>query len=580
MEDGSAGICCREADEAAEIYLIAEEKFPQSVLIHGVPERSLIVIQDAGSYLHCFWTAGFEVAGSGGDVQRQKGLVHGIELQTSLCWNFDDFLKVNLIVQCISQGDPSAVGVEVEGAENKGLVLFHAGMKHSAERETLLPNIRNEYAKKAYVPYAPVMSTSVISKKQIWLWALYDLANSMGFLGVTFYFGLWFVADLGGSEAWMSAAVGLSTIALVCTLPFFGRRSDDTGRRKSFLTVFSILCMAALALLGLYGGGVTSLSRGSTLLIIALYFFVQYFYQAGLAFYDAFLKDLTHDARGVDGLSGLGMAMGQVGNVVALACLYPVAQGTISIGSLAGKPAAFVVSAILFLISALPVFLYLRDPPSVSRATHLEGFGATVKATLKDLRAIRTYPGVLPFLIAYYLFADAMLTLALFITLYLDVVGHLSDLQKNLALLMALLLGIAGGLLAPACVRLFHGRKRALRVLVAVWTVFVLWIAVARTPLMFMIVASVNGFVYGALFALARSFFATLVPQGKQAEFFSVFVLFERTASILGPILWSATAALFASYGPDKYRFSVAVLALLVGISFFVLRKVREPDSP
>ncbi|OGJ66317.1 hypothetical protein A3G69_01965 [Candidatus Peribacteria bacterium RIFCSPLOWO2_12_FULL_53_10] len=60
---------------------------------------------------------------------------------------------------------------------------------------------------------------------------------------------------------------------------------------------------------------------------------------------------------------------------------------------------------------------------------------------------------------------------------------------------------------------------------------------------------------------------------------FSVYTLFERTSSILGPLLWSATAAGFALYGDDRYRFSVGVLAVLILLSLVPLRYVPEESA-
>jgi MFS-type transporter involved in bile tolerance (Atg22 family) len=58
-----------------------------------------------------------------------------------------------------------------------------------------------------------------------------------------------------------------------------------------------------------------------------------------------------------------------------------------------------------------------------------------------------------------------------------------------------------------------------------------------------------------------------------------VYVLFERTSSILGPLLWSATAAAFVSYGDDRYRFSVVLLAVLILLSLIPLRYVQEVEG-
>lgn len=415
------------------------------------------------------------------------------------------------------------------------------------------------------------------NRKNVWLWALYDFANSFGFVGVLFYFGLWFVSDLHGSDVWMSSAVALSTIALLFTVPFLGRLSDDMGRRMPFLSSLSILCIFSLLALGLFGSTIGTLTIGRTVGIIALYFLFQYFYQAALAFYNAYLRDLSKGGKSVEKISGLGMAMGMAGNFIALALFFPIVQGRIPLSVLSGKPGAFVIAAMLFLVFALPVFFFLREPKH--NAQKLGGFGKTVKATLEDFRRLRQYPGVLAYLIAFYLFADAMLTLSLFATLYMDVVGQLGDTQKNIAAGLGALGGIPTALLVPFFVRLCRGQKRALTILIGGWSILIFCMAFVRSPILLMFFMMLNGCAFGALFTLSRAFYATLVPEDKQAELFSVYILFERTASILGPLVWSGTAFLFASFGPDKYRFSMASLAILVALSLLALMKVREPSE-
>ena len=245
---------------------------------------------------------------------------------------------------------------------------------------------------------------------------------------------------------------------------------------------------------------------------------------------------------------------------------------------MSGRPGTFIVAATLFFLAVLPVLLFLHEEQRPIPLSE-EGEMKTVREILRDFRHLHRIPGVLPYLITYYLFADAILTLTLFITLYLDVVGGLTDMQKNLALIPAAFLGIVGAAMTPFFVRMFGGLKKALAAFILLWSFFIALLAFGRSPVAFITVGMLNGFAYGTLFSLSRAFYAKLIPKDRQAELFSVYVLFERGASILGPLVWSGTAFAFASFGPEKYRFSMISLALLVFISFFTLRLVKEPSS-
>ncbi len=422
---------------------------------------------------------------------------------------------------------------------------------------------------------------AIMTKKDIWLWALYDFANSLAYVGFVFYFGLWFVADMGGSDLWISGAVAVSTILLLLTLPILGHLSDRTRKRMPFLSILSLLCMAAMLGLGFVTGSSDTLTLSMAGIVIVMYFFVQYFYQSSLAFYHSFMKDLSASGVSVEKISGFGMAAGQLGNIAGLALFLPISLGKVSFFGLSEKPAIFAVAGLLFFLFFLPTWLFLKDrynPPLIgSKSANL---GSSLKGVLHDLRNIRQYPGVLPYLISYYLFADAVLTLGLFGFLYLEVVGDLDDTAKSITGAVSLFATLLGALVSPVLVRLFRGkRKRVICTFLFLWSILFMLLAIAQVGVLFTMIVAMNGFVFGVIFALSRAFYSDLVPKEKQAELFSVYVLFERAASILGPLLWSGTALLFASYGPDKYRFAVGVLALIILLSLIPLRYVSEPSE-
>ncbi len=411
-------------------------------------------------------------------------------------------------------------------------------------------------------------------RKDLWLWASYDFANSIALISLSFYFGLWFISEQHASDVWISTSVAVSTVAMLFTLPVLGKMSDRAGKRMPFLIGCSLLCIASLIALGLFTGRVEHLTFMSTMIIFVLYSAFNFFYNSCFAFYDAFLKELTQNAHSLERTSGFGNGMGQVGNVVALLIAIPLAQGSISILGFSGKPLIFIVAGVLFLLFALPTFLFLKDKPHAAEPVKL---GRSLRETLHDLWHIREYPGVLSYLITYCLFADALLTLQLFASSYLETVGHMPDTQKNITFMLAVGTGIIGSFTSPLFVRLFGSRKRAISAFIAMWTVVLALVAVATVPWLFMVLIILNGFAFGALFSLSRAFFAALVPADKQSEMFGIYALFGRTASVFGPLLWSATALAFASFGEDRYRFSIVALAVLVLISWFTMQRVKEP---
>lgn len=398
-------------------------------------------------------------------------------------------------------------------------------------------------------------------QKRTWLWALYDFANSLAYINVSFYFALWFVSDLGARDLWMSLAVATTTVLLLFTLPNVGAWSDRLGRRMPFLIGSSLLAIGSLAALGLIAPNVHELTPGFTFLIILLYGAFQFFYQAALGFYLAFTQELSKGSS-AERVSSIGLSAGQLGNVMGLIVMLPIANNL-------GRPSTFLLAAGLFLLFALPTFLRLKDPK-------LEVTRGAVGVSLKETLRLRDYPNVLRYLFAFYFFADAILTLQLFFALYFQEVGGFSDSLKTLTGVIGLLFAIVGALLSPRVARRLKSTKRAIELFIVLWTIFLLALSFATSLVSFIAIAALNGVAFGALFTLSRAFYAQITPEAEQGRFFGIYILFERAASILGPLVWSGLAFAFFSWGPDRYRFSMVSLAVMVAISYLIMRTVKE----
>ena len=106
------------------------------------------------------------------------------------------------------------------------------------------------------------------------------------------------------------------------------------------------------------------------------------------------------------------------------------------------------------------------------------------------------------------------------------------------------------------------GPKAVVLYMLALWIGVVVAAYGVRTQNQFYLLAVVAGTGLGAIQAASRTFMATLIPRGREGEFFGCYVLCGKTASILGPILFGAVS--HATGGNQR----AAILA--VG-SFFVI---------
>jgi UMF1 family MFS transporter len=82
-----------------------------------------------------------------------------------------------------------------------------------------------------------------------------------------------------------------------------------------------------------------------------------------------------------------------------------------------GRVSAFVPTGLLFLLFSLPLFVYCRDHNPAPRGTPIDWRRAfrDVAATIRDARQ---HPGTLRFIIASFVYQDAIGTIVGFMTLY------------------------------------------------------------------------------------------------------------------------------------------------------------------
>lgn len=117
----------------------------------------------------------------------------------------------------------------------------------------------------------------------------------------------------------------------------------------------------------------------------------------------------------------------------------------------------------------------------------------------------------------------------------------------------------------------------------------VLWVLVvgaaylvqAGSPLQFYGLAVGIGLVLGGTNALSRSLFSQLVPEGREAEYFSLYEIGERSTSWLGPLLFAFVGQQTGSYRLATVSLVVFFVVGLVCVSFVpVARAIRAVGNP
>jgi UMF1 family MFS transporter len=439
-------------------------------------------------------------------------------------------------------------------------------------------------------------------------WALYDFANTIFSMNVaTLYFSVWLIADLGASNSVYALGNGISSLLVVVSVPVLGALSDARRRRKPWVVGFTIAACVACAGIGILGQSTLPIAGEGTIggalpgawqptvgtfaWVLVAFIIANYCYQAAQPFYNAMLPELAPPEE-QGRLSGIGTAVGYVGTIVGLLLVVPFFNGVFPLlGTIpdavlgvlrtavpftrhAGRVSTFVPTAILFLLFSLPLFFLCRDRhPRAGRIVWRQAF-ANVGHTLRDAR---DHKGALPFILASFLYQDAIGTIVSFMALYaVKAMGFAKGAETTLFLVLTIP-AIFGSYVAGRMVDRI-GAKRTLVISIVSWIVLLVAMILVPTQQAFWIVGLLIGLIFGAVPTAERPMLLSLVPEEEAGRFFSLLLLSSRAAAIAGPWVWAITVD---SLEPGRgtgfaYRAAVVTVALMFAASLLLMRHVPD----
>jgi UMF1 family MFS transporter len=442
-------------------------------------------------------------------------------------------------------------------------------------------------------------------------WALYDFANTIFSMNVaTLYFSVWLIADLHASNTVYAVGNGISSILVVLSVPVLGAVSDARRRRKPWVVGFTIAACVACATIGILGQTTLPIAGSETIdgaslpagwqptigtfgWVLAAFVVANYAYQAAQPFYNAMLPDLVPvEERGR--LSGIGTAVGYVGTIVGLLLVAPFFNGALPLlgalpattvtllhtivpfSSHAGRVSTFVPTAMLFLLFSLPLFLFCRDhyPRKERVPIAWRAAFADVAHTLRDAKR---HPGALAFILASFLYQDAIGTIVSFMAIYtVKAMGFERGSEITLFLVLTVPAIFGSYIVGHLVDRL--GARRTLVAIIVAWIILLIAMVLVPTQNAFWIVGLGIGLIFGGVPTAERPLLLSLVPAEEAGRFFSLMLLSARAAAIAGPLIWGLTVdGLEPSFGTGiAYRAAVLTVAVMFALSLLLLRRVPE----
>ena len=390
-------------------------------------------------------------------------------------------------------------------------------------------------------------------------WVLYDVGNSAFTMMVSTIFPIYFNALAEGAGlsdvdylAYWGYATSVCTLIVAILGPTLGAIADTKNFKKIVFSISMGIGVFGCILLGFLS---------SWIWFLGVFVLAKTGYSASLIFYDAMLTDVTEPER-MDSVSSHGYAWGYIGSCIPfIACLGIVlGAGSLGIGTQTSMILAFVITALWWLCSSIPLLRsyrqkYFSDADGHVVRNSFKRLGRTFIELTKEKH-------IFIFLLAFFFYIDGVYTVIDMATAYGQALG-----LDSTGLLLALLVT---QIVAFPCVLIFSRLVKKIKpeaiitICIAAYFCIAVYAYWLDTQFDFWLLAVLVGMFQGTIQALSRSYFAKIIPAEKSGEFFGIYDICGKGASVIGTALVSVLSQVTGSINIGVSALSVMFLIGLV----------------
>lgn len=361
--------------------------------------------------------------------------------------------------------------------------------------------------------------------------------------------------------------VAFGSALLFLVLPITGAIADRTGRKREMLLTFGFLGAASCTAMILIGR--TDWQLGAVLFLAA---FLSY--SAGKVVANSILVDIAApDQR--DRVSSVGWAISYIGGGILLAFNVIASfliedRGTLARLSLCSAGIWWAI----FMLLPLRLLRHLPRSPIATREIEGSVLTAGFRELGHTLRGMRQVPLTLLFLLAYLVYYDGITTVTTMASPY----GQ-EELKLSETVLLGTILVIQfcafGGALLMGRLSDRWGAKRVIAGGLLVWIGIVVtaYFLEAGNVAQFVTLGLVLSLVVGGTQALSRSLYSSMIPAGREAEYFSFYEFSASGTALLGPLIFGLTLQNTGSY---RTAIISLVVFFVVGLALLLTVNVRK----
>jgi len=266
-------------------------------------------------------------------------------------------------------------------------------------------------------------------------------------------------------------------------------------------------------------------------------------------------------------VSGWGWAFGYLGGLVSLgASLAYILLWAEPRGESASSyvPATMLITALLFALCALPTFLILKERarPQARTQSPFE----KLRTTLAGAGRFRDLRRFLVCILFYQAGIQAVVALAAIYAT--EAMGF--TFVDTIVLILVVNLTAAVGAFGFGHLQDRIGHIRAMQLVLAGWIVMITIAFLSETKATFWIAANLAGLCMGSSQAAGRAIIGYFSPRERTAEFFGLWGLAVKTASIFGPLTYGIVTWAFQG----NHRLGILAVGVYFVIGLVLLRSI------
>lgn len=381
--------------------------------------------------------------------------------------------------------------------------------------------------------------TDIVAKsgkrREQWAWYLYDFGNSayaaVVLLAVyAVYFKNGVVAGPEGSALW-GLALTIAMLVVAVIAPFLGTLADYSRRKKSFLLIMTSVSV-------IFTGLLFFVQKGDIFLGMLFFILAEIGYRSGQVFYNALLVDIAEPEE-IGRVSGNGWAIGSFGGIICLVIVLILIQ--LNPGNTLIVRFSLVITAIYFLIFALPTFFLIKEKSPNRKKLESNLFNVAIKRLTKTIKSVRNFSEFIKFMVALLIYNDGIIAVLDFAAIIGAVLFGVTDTQLIIFVIIVQVTNILGAwLYALLGERIGYKNSLVQSLLLMVISVFAMMFINSTTG--FFIIGGLAGFAIAGVQSVSRTMVSIFAPRNKSTEFYGFFALSGRTSSIIGPAIMGFSA--------------------------------------